>query len=93
MDEKVELTTQLTLNKDELDAIVIAISDSKEKCVDILTLKKEQLEDVSTHELLERMQKTAKSLLSTYANILGEINDIYPEIEDREDKQKGIILP
>lgn len=93
-------TTSLIVNKDELDALLIAMSDSSKKAESVISIaedanqfskyvdklsKAHKIELDKAEELFEQAVDLAEFLLSTFPGIISQIKEVLPEVED-EDK-------
>lgn len=91
-------TTSLILNKDELEALMIAISDSMHKSItmvenpltteEIKEMADEELTDQQAQDLRAEVDSLAESQIAILPGILKQIQEVLPEVEDNDKLRK-----
>lgn len=96
-------TTSLILNRDELEALLIAIKDSSDKAASVISIANDPVEynraisglietgnlgQEKAEEYFEDCIELAESLLETYGPIVNQIREVLPEVVD-EDKLRN----
>lgn len=97
-----EVTTQLTVNLEQLDALLISCTESMISCqeridyfnspiakVQILE-KYPELTPDEVDEKIEGQIALAESLLETYPTLMEAMKEIYPELEKKEETKSTI---
>lgn len=101
MDE--EVTTQLTINLEQLDALLLSVTESMMAC-------KERIDTFNEPDIVEKIAQQfeiplseaetkveeqlalAESLLETYPSLLDAMREIYPELEKKEVEKSKIVI-
>lgn len=107
MDNDIEPTEEISINKDQADCLLIVLTqhyelinmrlDDVKKPEKVVEIKDYLIgqglspEDVDKH--MEEAQALDESLKATIPTILSEIKEIYPMLADRSNPASRIIMP